>query len=346
MKDKFFKNIEGKRFLDIGCNAGYFVILAKQLGAKEAIGIDKEPKYLDIAREVAQVVKVKVKFEEEMFSEYLLRLGVFDVINLCSLYHYIFMDIKSHDTIFRILSLMTENLFFENALGLDDPVVSEYANKPGYEFLKTEYTKEKILEAAGKYFSCEYLADHLYPARKVYWLTRKRGNFNINEFVSKIQIHEYREHKYYKVNLPGIKRTLFLKKRVAMDDSPLSEIKDGCDYYFNNLNHIPGLAICYDYLINNDDNSIYILMEYLDKYTNIYSCASNDKQPILKQIIEILGEMIKSGYVNIDMSPLNIFQKAGQVKMIDLDSIKPVKDLSPSKLSYFADRIIDLFKWY
>jgi len=346
MKPKFFDEIEGKRFLDIGCNAGYFVILAKQLGAKESIGIDKDFKYISIAREVAGKVAVDVKLEEEKFSEDLLRFGVFDTINLCSLYHYIFMDIKNHDTIFRILSLMTENLFFENPLGIDDPVVLELSNKPGNEILKTEYTKEKILAVAGKYFNCEYLADHLYPNRKIYWMTRKRGNFNVNEFTSKEQVHEYLGHKYYKVNLPGIKRNFFLKRRLGTEEHPINSVKEGCDCYLDKLKHIPGVTILYDYFISEQDGVIYILMEYLSGYANIYTFLPEEKQSIRNQSVEIISQMVKAECINCDISPLNIFQKKGQVKMIDLDNIKPIQGIQNERLVYFSSKLFEFFRWY
>lgn len=342
MKEKFFDAIEGKRFLDIGCNGGYYVILAKQLGAREAIGVDVCKDYIDLARDVAKEVKVNVNFEQEPFSEYILRFGTFHAINLCSLYHYIYMSMRNHDAIFRILSLMTENLFFENPLGMDDPVVAEYVEKRGHEYLRTEYTKEKILHAAGKYFKCEFLSDHLYPARKIYWMTRKRGNFNINDLSSKQQVHEYRGHKYYAVTLPGIKRKFFLKHRLPIPNLSTNEIRKNIEICIDKLNHIPGIVICYDYFTE-ADNSLYIIMEHLTAHETLYACQG-DRKPIVRQkVMNILSCLAKSGYMNADPSPLNFLCMDENVKMIDLDTMKPLSEINnPETL----EKIMDLFKWY
>ena len=40
------KSLEGKRVLDLGSNAGLFCIRAAQMGAKEVIGVEREPKHL------------------------------------------------------------------------------------------------------------------------------------------------------------------------------------------------------------------------------------------------------------------------------------------------------------
>ena len=40
------KSLEGKRVLDLGSNGGLFSIRASQMGAKEVIGIEREPKHL------------------------------------------------------------------------------------------------------------------------------------------------------------------------------------------------------------------------------------------------------------------------------------------------------------
>lgn len=40
------ESLEGKRILDLGSNAGLFCVRAAQMGAKEVIGIEREPKHL------------------------------------------------------------------------------------------------------------------------------------------------------------------------------------------------------------------------------------------------------------------------------------------------------------
>lgn len=345
MKEKFFDKIEGKRYLDIGCNAGYFPILALQLGAKETYGIDASEEYMGIAKEVAAHVGAKPNLFLEKFSEDILRFGSFDAISLNSLYHYLFLDIKNHETIFRIISLMTENLFFENPLGMEDPVILKLSGQEGKEILKTEYTKEKILGAASKFFHCEYLADHLYPDRKIYWMTRKRGALDLTQLTSKKQVHANWKHTYYSVTLPGISRDFFLKRRVDMPQFPVGIVAVGTQISMNQLNHVDGLVKCYDYCIDGD-GAINVLMEFLHGYENIYSVKKERKIEVLLDMIRMLSAAAKKGFYNIDPSPLNFFHKDKEVKMIDLDGLRYFEGSPESLLAISYSRIMDILKWF
>lgn len=60
---KSLGDIEGKTVTDLGCGNGIFAIGAKLLGASEVLGIDKDPKVIDIARENASSLEIDAKFE-------------------------------------------------------------------------------------------------------------------------------------------------------------------------------------------------------------------------------------------------------------------------------------------
>jgi tRNA (mo5U34)-methyltransferase len=50
--------------LDIGCNAGYFAIEAKRLGAERVVGIDHDPRYLAHARLAAEVKGAAIELKQ------------------------------------------------------------------------------------------------------------------------------------------------------------------------------------------------------------------------------------------------------------------------------------------
>ena len=90
---------------------------------------------------------------------------------------------------------------------------------------------------------------------------------------------------------------------------------------------------------------INVLLDYLDGYANIYGVSTHAKESVILQVISILGHMAKRGFVNIDPSPLNFFQKNGDVKMIDLDGIQKYDDCSDELLAQSYSRILDVLKW-
>ena len=62
--------VRGRSVLDIGCNAGFYSIEMKRLGAKEVVGIDFDDRYLAQARLAARTLEEDIQFE---------RLSVYDV---------------------------------------------------------------------------------------------------------------------------------------------------------------------------------------------------------------------------------------------------------------------------
>lgn len=66
-------DLAGRTVLDIGCNAGFFSIEMKRLGADRVVGIDHDPRYLAQARLAAEVSGVEIELRQ---------LSVYDVARL------------------------------------------------------------------------------------------------------------------------------------------------------------------------------------------------------------------------------------------------------------------------
>ena len=83
--------LEGKRVLDIGCNAGYMSFACKRLGAEYVLGIDDDSSaagsFVDQAEFCRDVLALDVEFRRLSFME-LQRERPFDVVLFCGvLYH-------------------------------------------------------------------------------------------------------------------------------------------------------------------------------------------------------------------------------------------------------------------
>lgn len=80
--------VEGRSVLDIGCNAGFYSIAMKRLGARRVVGIDSDERYLAQARFAAEVKGAEIEFQ---------RLSVYDVAELGERFDIIlFMGVLYH----------------------------------------------------------------------------------------------------------------------------------------------------------------------------------------------------------------------------------------------------------
>lgn len=77
--------IKTKSFLDIGCGTGVFSIVAMKLGANRVVGIDINPKCIEVARENSRRfldadLQPEFKVASALDSEALKKLGRFDIV--------------------------------------------------------------------------------------------------------------------------------------------------------------------------------------------------------------------------------------------------------------------------
>ena len=174
LKSEILKNIKGKRVLDIGCNIGQFSFFAKQAGAKYVLGIDviKNKGFIDLANRIKEFLRLDIDFKCIDVSDDLLLKGKFDIILCMSVYHYMYHQYRSHDKIFKIFSQMCDELYWENPWGMEDKSCNILFTKTMPEEI-SNYTKDKILEAALIYFDYKYLGLHGGKTRHTLYMRNK-----------------------------------------------------------------------------------------------------------------------------------------------------------------------------
>lgn len=102
--------LEGKSFLDLGCNAGYYCNVAKQKGAARVVGVDVDPKVIADAR----IAYPEVEFYDKGWDNF--PDGQFDVAIILSAIHYAKDPIK-------VVSDVYEHLRPEGLLVLEGGLV-------------------------------------------------------------------------------------------------------------------------------------------------------------------------------------------------------------------------------
>lgn len=110
----FPAHLNGKSFLDIGCNEGYFCIAAHERGASPVIGIDVNSNFITKARNRAPFIDYRQQSWDVLPS------GPFDVILMSSALHYAKEPERLLSSIHNILS--EDGLFILEAGVLADSV--------------------------------------------------------------------------------------------------------------------------------------------------------------------------------------------------------------------------------
>ena len=93
-------NFTGKTYLDIGCNLGEMLRLAKAEGAIHVVGIDERRDYIEEARMIDNSVVLDVRKAEYVTGNY-------DIVVASAMFHYI----KDHDRFFNQMARATNEVF-------------------------------------------------------------------------------------------------------------------------------------------------------------------------------------------------------------------------------------------
>lgn len=169
-------DLNGKRVLDVGCDHGFWSFLAANRGAKQVLGLDRgrpiDGQYFNLARSNTEIAGQYPAFKNVHFESIDLgaqwhEFGLYDVIFMFSLYHHVYNSAGGdHDSIWFWLwrhCALGAVLLWENPTDCLDSVAAAHINKP----LQANFTKEKILEAAGKYFEIEYIGNAKHESTRV-----------------------------------------------------------------------------------------------------------------------------------------------------------------------------------
>ena len=189
--DLFPKDMTDKIFLDVGCDFGFWCFEATQRGAA-VLGLDrgrneKDGTHYNIVEMNQRVVKQFPEkygwcdFESINLGKEWKKFGSFDIVMCCSMYHHIYAQCGDHDTIMEWLSShcwpsscksdKPGYVIWENPINLKDGVANQHIPQE----YKANYTQEKILESANKFFdSVEHIGSAMHvKTRQVYKMVVK-----------------------------------------------------------------------------------------------------------------------------------------------------------------------------
>jgi len=149
----FPADFSGKTVLDVGCNGGFFSLVAKLRGAKRVMGVDRRIDRIDQARLIREITAIDVDFQVGDGQNLDEHVGPFDfTINTGVMYH---LQDPMH-FLARVGRITREAMFVESEL-LTDPRCAEhawfiektYAGDPSNWWIFGPLCLERMLRTAG-----------------------------------------------------------------------------------------------------------------------------------------------------------------------------------------------------
>ena len=264
-------SIKGKSILDVGCSLGLFSIICKQAGAEHVMGIDPFGEAIILAKKVSKFLNLDIEYRIEKMADSLLYEGSFDLLLCMSCYHYIFNEYKDHDRIFQIFYQLCDEMFFEGGLNSDsdESITKMFLNKEISDF-KKDYTKEKFLETANKYFEVEYLGLQSGGKREIYWM-KKRKKIQKKYKITEIVFHNTKTGTIVK-KIQTLSGKIYCLKEITLPTYCSAELKkyfEECyNIHYEKIKDIPLMTKIYRTWTKG--NIFYVLQEYHSGYKNIY----------------------------------------------------------------------------
>ena len=115
----FGGSLEGKRVLDLGCNAGFWALSAAQAGCDYVLGIDGRQMHVDQANFVFEAKEVERErfdfFSGDLFETNLRRFGPFDVVLCLGLMYHVSKHVELME---KISEVNTDVLVIDTTLSV------------------------------------------------------------------------------------------------------------------------------------------------------------------------------------------------------------------------------------
>lgn len=110
-------NFRGKSVIDCGCSAGYFCFKAEEAGACDVTGIDKRPKIIEVARNIATLKRSRARFIISDIREF--EIPNTDIILALNMLHHLNYDVNAINSMFLQARLLVFEIFAKDLPRID-----------------------------------------------------------------------------------------------------------------------------------------------------------------------------------------------------------------------------------
>lgn len=309
----FFK---GDKFLDIGCNKGFFSLLASQY-VNDVHSIDTDIQRINLCNMIKQKNMI---VEHTSFRNFTTN-NQFDKILLGNVHHYLFKECEGWAWIYKLAVISTDEVIFEGPI---DMTCTDMENVIP-DNLKKEFTFEKFLGIMSKFFTLEIKIDSILPQRYVMLFKRKKDDFDI--------IHQIEQIPIKKILKDDHISTIFLTSK--NDKQMVAKIvKNPTDDLRNRINIARMSPIS-----NGVIGSIYngeMFIGWLEEYREDEICKYKENQEqVFKKLCEHNIFLAKIGYFDTDIATINFFKT--DLKLFDKGLVMPIKSLNEEVYENFQN---------
>ncbi|MCK4446336.1 MAG: glycosyltransferase [Candidatus Marinimicrobia bacterium] len=101
----------------------------------------------------------------------------------------------------------------------------------------------------------------------------------------------------------------------------------------------------FDFRVNNNGGIFEVLMEYLEGFQNINNSYSGDRRIITRQVVNILNAFLDEKLIVVDAGTDNLMTDGKSVKLIDLDMIFSLEDMSRFNFDWAIKKFLEFAEW-
>ncbi len=252
----------GNSFLDIGCNNGFFTLIAD---CDYIESIDPEKKHTDIVKTLSTGKVINVSFRDYR------PIREFDRIFIGNTHHYIYKECGNWNWIKKLSAISNGLVLIEGPTGLDNKTADEILEGE----IRDDFTEEKFMDKMNEYFILISKVSSPYSTRNrsiMLFESKKVQKIQLKDIPKGIPHRENEWTRLFSVNNKMIKITKqktddeLIRIRIAskspVSNGLLEEIYDGDQFVgwtevFNGLHH------------KQEDNLDEILREHEDYLNSI-----------------------------------------------------------------------------
>lgn len=304
----------GNRFLDIGCNKGFFSHLASE-GCGEVVAVDRNREYVDFCKQVFQ--ESNVKFMHSSFRDFVPHED-FDHIFLGNAHHHLFMEIGGWEWISKLAVISNDKVLIEGPIDTSCRDVQNLVPKRLHGKFNT-FMKEMTLLFDLKGFARTVS----YTPRRYLMLFARKTTVKIQlddlpclKSINNVDFHVFET----RVNGERAIAKVCVKAKKSLPVRPVKiPTRIGCLSPFSN-----GMTA---EVFEGD-----VWVGWLEKFESHrpYRYFENEKD-LFKLYCQHQIWLSKLGYTDVDPATINWFTKTN--KQFDKSQVLPIKEAHPTSLN-------------